>query len=35
MCNWTYRWLRPDGPYTASDVAAQWATVFGLHRGRA
>jgi AcrR family transcriptional regulator len=32
MCNWTYRWLRDDGPFTASEVAAQWAAVFGFHR---
>jgi AcrR family transcriptional regulator len=32
MCNWTYRWLHPDGPLSSSEVAAQWAAVFGFHR---
>jgi AcrR family transcriptional regulator len=32
MCNWTYRWLRPGGPFTPAEVAAQWSTVFGLHQ---
>lgn len=32
MCNWTYRWLRPGAPLSASEIAAQWATVFGFHR---
>ena len=31
MCNWTYRWLHPDGPLTASEVARQWSAVFGFH----
>ena len=32
MCNWTYRWLHPDGPLRASDVATQWSVVFGFRR---
>jgi AcrR family transcriptional regulator len=32
MCNWSYRWLHPDGPLPPSQVAAQWAEVFGFHR---
>ncbi len=35
MCNWTYRWLQPDGPMSAREVAQQWSAVFGLHQGGA
>jgi len=30
MCNWTYRWLRPNAPLAPADVAVQWAEAFGL-----
>lgn len=27
MCNWSHRWFRPDGAYTADEIGAQFADI--------